>query len=146
MIATGISKEQLEQAAASINVAVDVRPTSGSGRRHRVKVNPLVPSTCYTPSGARKRGEAGNAPYQRISWQANGRRCHAVCWHGFRDFFRACFALAPEATFRTAMDTWKGRDDFEARFAASGHRNVGSQSAPMCAAEACVCGEEGYAG
>lgn len=147
MIASGITAAQLQSAAASVGVALDVRTLNEKGTRHRVKVNPIVPSSARTPAGARKRGDKGNAPYQRVSPSMfnSGRRVHAVCWHGFRDFFRACFKLAPAATFRTAMDTWRGAEDFEARFAQSGHRNIGSQMAPMTAAEACACPDSGRA-
>jgi hypothetical protein len=69
----------------------------------------------------------------------------AVCWHGFRDFFRAVFAQVPEAVFQTAVDTWRGSEDFEARFPASGHRNIGPQIAPVMMADACRCPDRGIA-
>jgi hypothetical protein len=37
----------------------------------------------------------------------------AVCWHGHRDFFRALYALAPDAEIRTGKATYRGRDHFE---------------------------------
>lgn len=96
----------------------------------------------------RWKDERGDSPYQRISAAVmfrEGRRVHAVCWHGFRDFFRAVFKKEPEATFHTALATWKGSKHFEANYRESGHRNIGSQMAPVYAAEACRCGEEGMA-
>ena len=127
MIASGITKEQLLVAAFKVGVELDASRLNQAGTRHRVKVNPQRPNK-----------------YQRIN-ALTGRRVHAVCWHGFRDFFLACFEQAPQAVFRTAMDTWNGAEDFEKRYRASGHRNVGSQMYPICAAENCQCGEEGMA-
>ena len=100
-------------------------------------------------SGRRWKDERGDSRYQRTSASImfhEDRRVHAVCWHGFRDYFRAVYMRVPGAVFRTAMDTWKGSEDFEARFRASGHKNIGSQAAPVCAAEACRCPSSGYAG
>jgi hypothetical protein len=128
MIAKGISTEQLRTAAAAIDVSVEITTLNASGTRHRVKVNPGV---------ERRR-------YGRIA-AASGRRVHAVCWHGFRDFFRACFEHEPEAVFQTAFDTWRGSTDFEARYRESGHRNIGSQMMPMYACEACTCPDSGEA-
>lgn len=143
MEASGITKEQLDSAAASVGVTLDARALNQKGTRWRVKVNPIT-EFHQGPRGGRKTFRK----YQRTSASVmfhEGRKVHAVCWHGFRDFFRAAFALAPQAIFRTAMDTWRGSDDFEARYRTSGHRNIGSQAAPVCAAEACICGEEGMA-
>jgi len=147
MTATGITRAQLKQAAFLVGVEAEVTELSGSGLRHRVKLNPSVPAECYTKGGSRKKGERGDAPYQRESagYGTAGRRVHAVCWHGFRDFFRACFQLAPEARFKTAVDHWKGSADFEARYRQSGHRNCGPAIAPVYLAEACRCPESGMA-
>lgn len=148
MLASKITREALESAAAAVGVRVEISTLSGSGLRHRVKLYPIVPAEALTPSGRRKRGERGDARYQRTSAAVmfrEGRRVHAVCWHGFRDFFRAVYRRAPGAIFRTALDTWRGSEDFEARYRASGVRNVGAQIAPVCAAEACRCGEQGIA-
>lgn len=145
MQARYITREQIETAAAAIGVAVDVKTLNKKGDRHQLKVSPIVPDDCRTPSGARKRGEAGNAPYQRtgVSTFNYGSRVHAVCWHGFRDFFRACFRYAPAAVFRTAVDTWNGAEDFEARYRASGIKNIGSPAVPVAHCAACVCPDAG---
>jgi hypothetical protein len=149
MVASNIRIETLTRAAEEIGVEIEVDPLSGSGKRFRVKIRPKVPAEAYTPGGRRRKGEKGDAPYQRTSAAVmfrENRRVHAVCWHGFRDFFRACFAVEPEARFYTALDKWKGSADFEARYRESGCRNIGVPIAPVFAAEACRCGEEGYAG
>lgn len=155
MIASNIDRTTLEDAAKEIGVALDIAQLSESGRRFRVKVNALAPDSCYRPPTEKRRArtvrykdERGDAPYQRESdsYFNEARRVHAVCWHGFRDFFRACFRREPQARFYTAMDKWLGSEDFEARFPDSGHRNIGSQAAPVMAAEACRCPDAGYAG
>lgn len=132
MIAKGITAEQLQAAADEIGVTLDMNPTNERGDRHRVKVNP----------GDWKDPETGDRKYQHRSWSSD-RRVHAVCWHGFRDFFRACFRRAPDAVFTTAMDKWDGSDDFEARYRQSGLRNVGSMVQPCLACEACSCPDSG---
>ena len=136
MIASNINAVTLRRAAEAIGVQVVVNSTSGTHRRHRVKVN----------AGDWK-DEDGNRKYQRISASAFGseRRVAAVCWHGFRDFFRFCFELEPDAVFRTAFDTWDGSKDFEARYRWSAHHNVGSQAYPKSACEVCRCPESGLA-
>lgn len=133
MIASNVPAHVLKEAALAIGVTVELTPLSESGLRHRVKVNP----------GAFK-DEDGDRKYQRES-AMSGRRVFAVCWHGFRDFFREVYKHAPEARFYTAFDKWLGSEDFEERYRASGHRNIGSAFAPVCAAEACRCPESGMA-
>lgn len=143
MEASNITEQQLRDAAEEIGVDIDMHALNRKMTRFRVKVNPRVTDEMRTPYGNRKKGEAGDAKYQRTG-VSTGHRVHAVCWHGFRDFFRACFERAPEAKFKTAMDTWNGAEDFEARYRESGMRNVGSQMMPMSAAEACSCPESGW--
>lgn len=146
MIASGITEDVLESAARAVGVRVELAPLSGSGKRWRVKLYPVVRPDAYTPGGRRRRGPAGDGLYQRVSTSAfsdGSRRVHAVCWHGFRDYFRACFSAEPCAVFRTALDTWRGLADFEARFRASGGRNGGSQVRPVANAAACRCAESG---
>lgn len=136
MIAKNITREQLEKAATEVGVSIDV--TTQKGTRHRVKVN---------PSEYALRNANGDRPYQRISLNHHGRerRVAAVCWHGFRDYFRACFAQAPDAEFKTALDHWRGSEDFERRFPASGDRNIGSQVQPLLIVDACRCPDRGWA-
>lgn len=148
MLVTGLTREQLEKVAREVGVRQDVTTLNTKGTRHRVKVYPDVPARAYTPARHRRRGERGDAPYQRTSGNVmfrEGARVNAVCWHGFRDYFRAAFKHNPQATFRTAFDTWRGAADFEARYRATGHKNIGSRMYPICAAEACRCPESGMA-
>lgn len=148
MIASNIERSSLEAAAAEVGVKIELDALSNTGMRHRVKLYPIVRPDCFKPNGRRWGGEAGDCKYQRLSagyGNALENRVHAVCWHGFRDFFRACFRHRPDARFYTAMDKWLGSADFEARFRASGSRNIGCAMEPVAAAEACRCGEEGMA-
>lgn len=40
------------------------------------------------------------------------RRLNAICWHGFRAWMRAAFNEWPDATIRTKLAEYMGRDDF----------------------------------
>jgi len=139
MLASHVSRETLELAAQDVGVRAVI--SQSRGRSFRVKLYPLVTATMQTPGGRRRKGEAGHAKYQRTSSMVmfrEGRRVHAVCWHGFRDYFRAVYRLEPQAVFHTAIATWRGRDDFERRFEATGDVNIGSQMAPVRARDACT--------
>lgn len=144
MIASKVSKADLLAAAADVGVMLDMRALNATDSRYRVKVNPdpVQWPSAFTASGKRRAGEKGDVGYQREN-ALTGRRVNAVCWHGFRDFFRAVYKRNPAAVFRTAIDTWKGSEDFEARYRPSGERNVGSIMYPVCAAGNCRCPERG---
>ncbi len=145
MIASNVSRESLEYAARVVGVHADI---SSVGRRFRVKLRPLVTPDMLRSSGRRYPDERGDARYQReaVGYGSAGRRVHAVCWHGFRDFFRAVFDQESDAVFRTALDTWRGAEDFEKRFAATGYKNIGPRIAPVSIASACRCPDRGIAG
>jgi hypothetical protein len=147
MIASHVSREILESAAVKVGVRAEIRTLNQKGTRHNVKLFPQTEPSMFTPAGRRRTGEQGDARYQRESVGMNaGRRVNAVCWHGFRDYFRAVYEQDAAVTFRTAVDTWRNAADFEQRFAASGHRNIGSQMFPQSMADACRCPDRGYAG
>lgn len=61
---------------------------------------------------------------------ASGRHMPKASWQAHRDVMRAIFASDPDATLQTALATYKGRDDFERRFEATGDQNCGSQMQP----------------
>jgi hypothetical protein len=155
MLAKNVTREILESAASKVGVSLDITSLNQKGTRHRVKVNSLPTEGNYRTATAkdgttypvRFKDERGDAPYQResVGYGLAGRRVSAVCWHGFRDLFRAVFAQVPEAVFATAVDTWRGSEDFEQRFPASGHRNIGPQIAPVMMADACRCPDRGIA-
>src|SRR5262245_25247581 len=146
MIASKVTAATLTAAAEEIGVRAEIDTQSARGTRHRVKLFPIVLITSRRPSGTRYPDERGDSKYQRTSASCfhDGRRVNAVCWHGFRDFFRAVYRREPEAVFYTAMATWRGSVHFEANFRDSGHRNIGSQMYPRAAAECCRCPESGY--
>ena len=145
MIVSNVTKNTLETAAIEVGVTLNIDALNKVGTRWRVKVLPLVPAEAYTPSGRRRTGEKGNAPYQRTSpsYFNRGRRVHAVCWHGFRDFFRAVFRREPDAVFRTILATYRGSDDFETKYPETGYINFGPPIAPVTAAEVCACPDSG---
>lgn len=156
MIATNVTREILESAAQKVGVSLDVTTLNQKGTRHRVKVNSAPTPANYRTATARDgrtyqvrfADERGDAPWQResVGYGSAGRRVNAVCWHGFRELFRAVFAETPDAIFRTAVDTWRGSKDFEARFAESGNRNIGPRIAPVRMVDACRCSDRGIAG
>ncbi len=134
MIIRHLSVSQIITAAEFVGLSVNIRTLNAKGDRHQVKVNP-----------GDEKDANGDRSYQRIILNLNGgeRRVAAVCWHGFRDFFRACFEFNPDAVFRTSLDVWAGLLDFEARFAVSGQTNIGSQFRPLRIADACRCPDRG---
>lgn len=77
------------------------------------------------------------APGQRRS--GSGRRCNAVCWHGYRDVLIALFDINPEARVYTALSKYRGKAEFWQNFPATGDQNIGSMIAPLCIADACDC-------
>lgn len=147
MQASNVTRDILARAATSIGVRAEIDTLNAKGTRHRVKLFPLVPDSAFTASGRRHKDERGDAPYQResVSFYSGGRRVNAVCWHGFRDYFRAVFTEAPDTVFRTTVDTWRGSEDFESRYRESGHRNIGAPIAPVPMCEACRCPDSGLA-
>lgn len=89
-------------------------------------------------------------PYQKTSasFFHQGRKVHAICWHGYRDFMRALFTEYPEArivTGRMGRLEYNGLDHFEATYQDTGFINVGAPISPVNACEACSCKEAGYA-
>ena len=152
MRASKVQRSTLQFAAQEIGVHAEI---NGIGRQFRVKLLPQTRPEMHRPMCKRCRDfgrtschcrrwadDRGDAKYQREGIFRQ-QRIHAVCWHGFRDFFRAVYRIEPAATFRTAMATWKGSEHFGANFAETGYRNIGSQMCPMSAAEACRCPETG---
>ena len=138
----------LRMAAEEIGVAIEIDTLNAKGNRMRVKLYPgTPPPEAFTKGGNRRKGEAGDAKYQRTSASGfrSDRRVNAVCWHGFRDFFRAVFELDPNAVCRTALATWKGSEHFEANYQESGHTNIGSEFYPMRHVDACRCPDQGQA-
>lgn len=69
----------------------------------------------------------------------SGRRMAAACWHAHRDVLAELFNQVPDATVRTALATYRGRDGFLDWFELTGATNIGSIAEPMRMDEACDC-------
>lgn len=76
--------------------------------------------------------------YQRKS-PTGERPIRALCWHGFRDFFKILFKLHPDAKIRTSITTYMGLSDFKAKYPDTAYHQIGSNMAPLLLAEACFC-------
>ena len=127
MTITGMTKEQIEAGVERIeNACVQYMDSlNRGGTRWRVKLN--VIST------------RDNAPLYRRSARGNGRKVHALCWHGFREVMREWFKDCPGARLVTGMATYDGSDEFELYHAHTGQKNIGSLMYPMRADNACDC-------
>jgi len=54
----------------------------------------------------------------------------AVCWHGHVAFMRAVFKRWPDATIKSSIARFRGKDDFDAR-----HRGTANLSKRECYCE-----------
>jgi hypothetical protein len=147
MIARNVTKGQLQDAAKEINVELyDVRP-EGRGFRFRILPTFKLDCDCRFSEGKLKHHQrdcdSRKYKYQRASATNLERRVHAVCWHGFRDFFRVLFSYEPEAKIKTACARYYGIKEFEENFPETGFRNIGSMLAPTQYREACWCSDHG---
>jgi len=61
---------------------------------------------------------------------ASGRHMPKASWQAHRDVMFALFEQDPDAVLITALATYVGRDDFNAKFEDTGDRNVGSRMEP----------------
>lgn len=61
---------------------------------------------------------------------ASGRHTPSVSWEAHRDFMRAVFEQDANARIETGLAIYRGSDDFEAKYLATGHKNIGSQMHP----------------
>jgi len=141
MLASNVTRETLIKAASEVGVTLDLDRRNRAGTRWRLRLLPQVHPWNLTKGGRRRPGPHGDTKYQResVGYSTAGRRVHAVCWHGHRDFFRAVYDREPEAIFRTVLTTYKGWADFESHYSATGSRNIGPPIAPVPVSEACRC-------
>lgn len=72
----------------------------------------------------------------------SGRKVAAACWHVHRDFMRHLYRLAPDAVIQSALATYRGSEDFENTFEATGDRNMGSAFEPCAVRNACECDDD----
>jgi hypothetical protein len=131
MLGYHVNEATLIQAATTVGVRIiEYRHTSGTACRFRLGLEP-----------DRKYGRT-SASYFNM-----GRRVAAVCWHGHREFFRALFAIQPEARVQTAKtktfapgQRFYTADNFESIYRQS-DGNIGSQLAPVNYSDACHCND-----
>jgi hypothetical protein len=127
MLARNVSAWDIARAAVAVGVTTsDILPSGPNALRFR-----LLPA-------------AGVAQYRRRAPQT-GRRVHAICWHGHRDFFRALFKLAPAARVQTARtrefapgSRYYTAENFE-RLYLETDGNIGSAYQPTRYSSACDC-------
>jgi hypothetical protein len=70
-------------------------------------------------------------------------RIHAICWHGHRDFMREIFKINPDASIRTSLAHYKGKDDFENKFYATRNHNISNSYYPLPYKFSCKCEKDG---
>jgi len=125
MIITGMTEEQIRRGVDRIENALVQNITPMSQTRYRVKLT--VDST------------RDGCSFYRVSFRGDGRKIHALCWHGFRSVMRQWFKICPDARLQTAMATYRGSDEFELFHDATGNRNIGGGFTSMRARDACNC-------
>jgi len=59
-------------------------------------------------------------------------------WEAHRDVLRAIFVYDSQASVKTALATYRGARDFEAKFPATGCKNIGSQMCPRTMPECSI--------
>lgn len=62
---------------------------------------------------------------------ANGRHMRKASWEAHRDVMLALFDLDPHATVRTALAVYRGREDFDRKFEATGETRCGGFDKPV---------------
>jgi len=124
----GITLIQFEAAVATVsskydgNLAVHDDAKSTSSRSSRGRVVTLD----------------SHGQGSRRSW--SGRHGKWACWHAYRDVMLALFEVNPDATIRTSLATYKGRQGFLDTYPGTAYHNIGSMVAPAYMPELCDCG------
>jgi len=141
---TTLSESELYDLAESVGVAIADRG-SVNQRHHSITKDGRAYRFNLRPDKTLGRSE-GDYKYQRTS--ASGfspdRRVFAVCWHGHRDFMKELFERDPDARIKSMFADYRGKEQFEDKFEATGYRNVGSMMYPMQAREVCNCWKEAW--
>jgi hypothetical protein len=128
MIITGLTTAELHDVVAKLNAGdydgnINVEyadAMSATGTRINVKLGTL---------DSRKHGS-------RRAW--SGRHGKWLCWHGFRDVFRAVMDINPDARIKTGKTIYKGKQHFEDTYENTADINVGSMVQPAYMPEMCV--------
>lgn len=128
MIITGLTTTELRDVVAKLNA------TDYDGN--------IVVEGCNAVSstGTRISVKLGTADSKRHGSRraASGRHGKWLCWHGFRDVFRAVTAVNPSARIATGKTVYKGAQGFEDTYMGTADQNVGSMSSPAYMPELCV--------
>jgi hypothetical protein len=134
-----VPKHDLETIARTVGVELSGDDVSNSrGDRWQGR---LIPDNSET------HGTSELAKYQRTSASqfgysdrlGRGRKVHAVCWHGYRDFMQAVFDRFPAARIQTSFADYRGAEDFADKYPATAYKNIGSLMYPVYVSDACEC-------
>src|SRR4029453_13777988 len=128
MIITGITAQELRDVVAKLNaesyggniVIENVAALSATGTRITAKLG----TNDSRAHGSRTSGSGRHGKY--------------LCWHGFRDGYRACFAVNPDARIKSGVAVYKGPQHFEDTYESTADQNVGSIVSPAYMPELCV--------
>lgn len=146
MRASNVSEFQLRQAANQTGVVLNEVRCIGRQIQFTIRPDRAIdkPKDGF-PSRRYQLVRSSAFPYSRgaMGVRRDGRRnVWAVCWHGHREFFRALFAIAPEAIVRVAATGQRyTAENFEETHVPTGGQNIGSRIEPLYRSEACDCRE-----
>lgn len=94
MIATGVTRQQMEEALSRLN---STSPFAKEGQRFYFRSFRRLGGTRFRFT----LGANSHKPGSRYS--VNGRRTPSACWHAHGQFFELLFELAPDAKVRSSM-------------------------------------------
>jgi hypothetical protein len=72
----------------------------------------------------------------------SGRRTVAACYHGHFEFMAALFRNRPAAKIRSAMETFDGVGEFNAKADHLAAKNLGSMMHPVAYGDMCECEQD----
>ena len=101
-----------------------------------------ISSNCYRVKLVKKKE---NKNYQRTGFYNNKngtpRKVNAICWHGFRDFFKELYEHYNTLRVVTSSTTYTSIFDFYKNYNQTGYKNIGSMIQPLQYNKACLCDE-----
>ena len=128
MIISGITTSELHAVVDKLNA-----PAEYDGN--------IVVENCESKNakGTRISVKLGTADSKRHGSRTSGSGRHGkyLCWHGFRDVFRAVMAINPDAVVRTGIAVYKGSEGFEESYPGTAQNNIGSMFEPAYMPELC---------
>lgn len=124
----GLTKEEIELIVSIIsardyekNIMLEYEPKALTNGKNTERG--LV--RCYQ---VKLRCVSSKQPGSRLNWKMN-RRLIACSWEVFRDVIREMFEQGAKRV-QTAMADYRSKEDFEDKYKATRHRNMGSQLCP----------------